>query len=526
MTVVADIYELWAMFRQFNKKQAIGMVENQSDFYLGEKRWPAIGRGYNSGVLMYNIYLLKKLNWPKLWSASTKRAALDYGSTRLADQDIINTVIKENPELIFEVPCVWNTQLSDRTLSESCYKQYKVKIVHWNSPKKYNVDNKDGEYFRSLAVGFQEYNGNLLRKKLQFCNNVPLSAPRNDSIDDICSEFHGLSNMHWRTILFFREYKYVAVENDITFVAQLSFDRLQTIEELVKAWPGPISFTLYVSDPELLKSIAFITNSEILKDRWNVAYHAVFKEGDVYPINILRNIGLRNVQTQFVFLADIDFYPSNDLYETLIKYITVYGSLKNKALIVPAFEIQKFVNQLPTDKKRILDGLNDKSIIPFLSMIWAPGHTPTMYNTWRNSTKPYKVKWEVDYEPYIVVRSDVVQYDENFIGFGWNKVSHIMELEAQNYEFIVLPDVFIIHKPHTPSYDLGRFRTSSVYRLCLRLLKEEFIKRLNKQYNRNFAYHNTSAMLPYIRRRKRHNRVIDFSSTTLETNTDYPNATE
>lgn len=77
----------------------------------------------------------------------------------------------------------------------------------------------------------------------------------------------------------------------------------------------------------------------------------------------------------------------------------------------------------------------------------------------------FQVKWEPDYEPYVVVRSDVVEYNEKFVGFGWNKVSHIMELEAQNYEFLVLPDVFIVHKPHAPSNDIARFRSSVSYRL-------------------------------------------------------------
>lgn len=36
------------------------------------------------------------------------------------------------------------------------------------------------------------------------------------------------------------DFKYNAIENDITFVAQLSYDRLQTIEELIKSWPGII----------------------------------------------------------------------------------------------------------------------------------------------------------------------------------------------------------------------------------------------------------------------------------------------
>lgn len=42
---------------------------------------------------------------------------------------------------------------------------------------------------------------------------------------------------------------------------------------------GPISIVLYVSDPELQSCIHFIENSEILQDRYNVAFHAVFKDG-------------------------------------------------------------------------------------------------------------------------------------------------------------------------------------------------------------------------------------------------------
>lgn len=35
----------------------------------------------------------------------------------------------------------------------------------------------------------------------------------------------------------------------------------------------------------------------------------------------------------------------------------------------------------------------------------------------------FQVPWEQDFEPYIVVRKDVPEYDTRFVGFGWNKVS-------------------------------------------------------------------------------------------------------
>lgn len=76
----------------------------------------------------------------------------------------------------------------------------------------------------------------------------------------------------------------------------------------------------------------------------------------------------------------------------------------------------------------------------------------------------FQVLWEPDYEPYVVVRKDIPEYDTRFVGFGWNKVSHIMELEAQGYDFIVLPNAFIIHMPHAPSFDIAKFRGSSQYR--------------------------------------------------------------
>ena len=49
LTFVGDILELWRLFEKFKNKQAVGIVENQSDYYLGKnsknKPWPASGRG-------------------------------------------------------------------------------------------------------------------------------------------------------------------------------------------------------------------------------------------------------------------------------------------------------------------------------------------------------------------------------------------------------------------------------------------------------------------------------------------------
>lgn len=62
---------------------------------------------------------------------------------------------------------------------------------------------------------------------------------------------------------------------------------------------------------------------------------------------------------------------------------------------------------------------------------WPQGHSSTDYSRWREAQAPYRVQWSADYEPYVVVPRDCPRYDPRFVGFGWNKVAHIIELDAQ-----------------------------------------------------------------------------------------------
>ena len=88
--------------------------------------------------------------------------------------------------------------------------------------------------------------------------------------------------------------------------------------------------------------------------------------------------------------------------------------------------------------------LDEGTLFTFRYHEWTRGHDATNYGKWRTATTPYKVQWEADFEPYVVLPKNLVPaYDLRFVGFGWNKVSHIMELAFRGTEFIVLPNVFI-----------------------------------------------------------------------------------
>lgn len=148
ITFATDIAELWGIFRKFTgeafddfhppdrplaacwltavfffalfaDKQVIGLVENQSDWYLGNlwknhKPWPALGRGFNTGeqllvvlwtrclsvihkililflflvtgVILLYLERLRRIGWEQMWRLTAERELMSMLSTSLADQ--------------------------------------------------------------------------------------------------------------------------------------------------------------------------------------------------------------------------------------------------------------------------------------------------------------------------------------------------------------------------------------------------------------------------------------------------------
>ncbi|KOC66202.1 Glycosyltransferase-like protein LARGE1 [Habropoda laboriosa] len=530
VTVLNDVSLLWQMFGKFANDQALGLTENQSHWYIkalsyGQRPWPALGRGFNTGVMLMHLQQLRNRKFTSLWEAVTRRVLLHIPETSLADQDIINAVIKEHPSVVHKIECTWNVQLSDHTISDLCYRDTsQISIVHWNSPRKQDVYNKHINEFRKLHRVFLEMDGNLLRRRLFGCDKYETVSQYNESSP--CREFTRGATTLYRTHPFLLEYEYnVYAQTDVALVTQCSVERIPLLEDLSKHWPGTISVALYLTDAEVQNFLEFVRGSVELRGRKNIAYHVVYKDGELqctlirvflhlrsgakpgavgqvaqnlapewpadssntrelYPINYLRNIAMSYVSTPFIFQLDVDFLPQYGLHETLMSYIGKLNITEpdKVALIVPAFETERYRFTFPNNKEELLRFLKRGVLYTFRYHVWTQGHAATNYSYWRNSVEPYEVSWEPDFEPYIVVSRLAPRYDTRFIGFGWNKVSYLTHLTVLGYKYIVLPDTFIIHRPHAPSLDIGKFRTDSIYRRCLKKLKDEFVEELVTRY--------------------------------------------
>ncbi|CAH2055874.1 unnamed protein product, partial [Iphiclides podalirius] len=489
LTFLCDVAELWYMFRNMSDDQLIGLVENESNWYFDTaKRWPALGRGYNTGVMLLDLAKIRsRVDWGSLWRSAVSQNIERLKQTTLADQDVINALIKDNPTFVYNMSCQYNVQMSTKTLAKGCYGEDRdnVKIIHWNSPTKYNIRTRDSDYFRNIHLSYVNLDGELLREKLHRCSQ-PESVTHKMNQSDLCLSFRTAQRVKLRTHLYYMEYTYTDIDNfDVTLVLQLSMDRLQFLERLVKYWEGPLSAAIYLSDCEVTKFESFIRDwSGTLSSRRNIGYHLVFKHDAVhYPVNYLRNVALENVNTPYVFLMDVDFVPMAGLYDHLryaIKLINPYA--QKKCLVVAAFETQRYRASPPRSKAALRARLAG-DVAPFRAREWPRGHRATNYSRWLAADVPYEVEWQSDYEPYLVVHRSVPKYDTRFSGFGWNKVSHSVELRAQGYRAVVLPGAFVVHTPHAPSHDITAFRADPRYRICLALLKQEFMEDLKRKYN-------------------------------------------
>lgn len=79
---------------------------------------------------------LRRLKWAHLWRFIAERDLITMYSTSLADQDILNAIIKQYPELVYKLPCQWNVQLSDNTRSELCYTEVTdLKVINLKKKK-------------------------------------------------------------------------------------------------------------------------------------------------------------------------------------------------------------------------------------------------------------------------------------------------------------------------------------------------------------------------------------------------------
>ncbi|KAB0792715.1 hypothetical protein PPYR_14674 [Photinus pyralis] len=342
----------------------------------------------------------------------------------------------------------------------------------------------DKDELNSVRAILSNMGQDIPPRRISRCTDLHESNSTDAPTLPACSSLPESQMFKRRTLLFIRRFSYAPKEHDVTLVTQFPYEKLDVFEAMCRRWLGPISATVYLSEADLEKTIDFIEKSSDLKRRYNVAYHAVFKRGEFRPMNYLRNVALRNVVTSHVFLADIDYLPMSKLHKTLLPYLAKMATHK-KALVIPAFATNGSKPVSPLTVDELKEAWDKRFIIPLPEKTLGSEHLPTDYKRLRNATEPYTIQWKPNHDPCIVVQSNVVEYDERFFGYGHGRVSHILELHTQNYEFIVLPNTFVVYLDHLKGRDYEQFAKDD-YRSCLQAIIEQNVDDLNRKYGTKY----------------------------------------
>jgi hypothetical protein len=255
---------------------------------------------------------------------------------------------------------------------------------------------------------------------------------------------------------------------DVTFslVTQCSESRLWMLKHHCARWKGPMSLAVYTNRTHHQVSHD-LQSLDCPHDR--VALQIFPSDGSLvdYPINALRNLAFAAVETSHAVYLDIDFWPSSQLEEELLRHQPYLAASNLRALILPAFSLMRQCREwrecpeqnlpaMPATQQDVYDGLMAKRMFPF-DPTNRGAHGSTRYQDWIKQSAdeilPIDCFESQRYEPYLVVRycRDLPPFQEGFAGYGKNKVTWLMQLRRAGWTFGQVGKAFCVHYPHLDS---------------------------------------------------------------------------
>lgn len=344
--------------------------------------------------------------------------------------------------------------------------------------------------------------------------------------------------------------------DDITLATHLTTNKFDRFLIQQKRWDGPCSAAVYINNETQIDDfVTFYHNHRLELEK--VSFHVLLEPPTVeggYPHNLLRNLALDHITTDFFLAIDVDFVTPVNCNRQLLDLMDVDSTIRDRLrsrtlFVLPAFErfIQYSDQPLPANKEELLPLVN-KTVAPFHINNFFRGHGPTNFTRWINNkgrSNYYLIKYEKGFEPYVIgYRASAPRYWPRFRGFGFNKLSWIMEANYMGHTFAVLKPMFVLHQNHViegkvfnnfANHGMGSFGEYlvSTYSVPWLELKREFGSRINhtpefqermdKRLNKKIeAVHDRFKIMQdeyvdYIKGRRKWKRLITLMDTIDKT---------
>ncbi|KAM3182768.1 hypothetical protein ACTXT7_011660 [Hymenolepis weldensis] len=249
------------IFKASNDITIIGLVENQSEWYLSEREkslWPALGHGFNTGVMLIDLKKMRKMGWNQYWKNVTQMHLKNASYTALADQTGLGLDTETQKE---------SNKMKHESMTPASFRlQFALKMEH--------LSNLDGNLFKRNTTLWDKFKTTSYESGImKFCSLLRLELKVKRRIFPF---FFG-SNAN--------------ITGDVSLVSQLTLDRLHRLEEIAAHWEGPMSLAVYITDREAGILAEYLESSPFLISRNNIYIHLVFQEGVSFgSVNTIKEV--------------------------------------------------------------------------------------------------------------------------------------------------------------------------------------------------------------------------------------------
>ncbi|KAI8968205.1 velvet factor-domain-containing protein [Mycotypha africana] len=251
--------------------------------------------------------------------------------------------------------------------------------------------------------------------------------------------------------------------SDVTLITTTTPNTWKDFVDLSKQWKGPISVTLHVAESEKDKVLSNIqteykTKPELYK---NVDIHVLQAKEKApsikVPVNVERNLARLFARTDYVADIPLNIMLASPLHQNLFnnneKVKNGFTAILDRGdmLVVPTFQYtnanasSKFA--LPQTKKDLLRLVEKQKVLGLFDKHFQLNEGPTDFEQWKKAESVYPIReYGMDYEP-IIIQSKTIQpwCSERFID---NRAACLLQNYLAGYQFFVLPDDYVIQKPH------------------------------------------------------------------------------
>ena len=277
-------------------------------------------------------------------------------------------------------------------------------------------------------------------------------------------------------------------QDAVTIAVHADTTKLNRLLLLIRQWQGPVSASIYIQSHEDIERLVKFVVMEYPDELVWVDFHLVMEENDKngetsrgYPHNILRNMALRCIESDYFLAVDVDFVTPPNAYQGIQELIRtdahVRDVLHNRTfLVLPAFDRifqnhhHQYVDEdqilnlgpgiLPRNKNEAIEMWNNGQLEPFHLDKFQWGHGPTEFSKWQRQDEEeqqqqfnssiYPIMYDFGFEPYVMGYLDpnLPKYWEGFRGFGFNKYTWFVEAHYMGWNFAVIRPFFVVHLQH------------------------------------------------------------------------------